>query len=123
MRGTVFVGPEPEALSVGVIRVPKKVPAGKPPAFEDRTYAFIGSEKICGWWVYDVTNPAQAEFVTYFTTRHPEIAPFDDTDADLSPEGSVFVSAADSPTGKPLLIAGNEVTSTTSVYEIEVNPL
>jgi hypothetical protein len=45
-----------------------------------------------------------------------------DVDADLSPEGSVFVSAADSPTGKPLLIAGNEVSSTTSVYEIKINP-
>ena len=114
-------GPEPEALSVGVIRVPKKVAVGQPPAFEDRTFAFIGAEKISGWWVYDVTDPSQAEFVTYFSTRHPEVPPFEDTEADLSPEGSVFVSAADSPTGRPLLIAGNEVSSTTSVYEISIN--
>jgi hypothetical protein len=45
-----------------------------------------------------------------------------DTESDLGPEGSVFVPAADSPTGKPLLIAGNEVSSTTVVYEINVNP-
>jgi hypothetical protein len=56
------------------------------------------------------------------TNRHPEIDPTMDVDADPSPEGSVFVSAADRPTGKPLLIAGNEVSSTTSVYEITVNP-
>ena len=45
-----------------------------------------------------------------------------DVDADLSPEGSVFVSATDSPTGKPLLISGNEVSSNTAVYEINVVP-
>ena len=116
-------GPEPEALSIGVIAVPTRDKDGALTGyFEDRTYAFIGAEKASGWWVYDVTNPARSEFVTYFSNRHPEIDPTLDVDADLSPEGSVFVSAADSPTGKPLLIAGNEVSSTTSVYGITVNP-
>jgi 2',3'-cyclic-nucleotide 2'-phosphodiesterase / 3'-nucleotidase / 5'-nucleotidase len=112
-------GPEPEALSIGTLNVP--VP-GSPGKTEPHTYVFIGAEKMSGWWVYDVTYPARSEFVTYFSNRHPEMDPTLDVDADLSPEGSVFVSAQDSPTGKPLLIAGNEVSSTTSVYEIKINP-
>lgn len=112
-------GPEPEALSIGTVDVPV---AGSPGKTEPHTYVFIGAEKVSGWWVYDVTYPARAEFVTYFSNRHPELDPTLDIDAELSPEGSVFVSAADSPTGKPLLIAGNEVSSTTSVYEIRINP-
>jgi 2',3'-cyclic-nucleotide 2'-phosphodiesterase/3'-nucleotidase/5'-nucleotidase len=113
-------GPEPEALSLGKITVPKK--GGAAGATEDRWYAFIGAEKTSGWWIYDITDPAQPEFVNYFSNRHPDVDPTLDTEADLSPEGSVFVSAADSPTGKPLLISGNEVSSTTAVYEIRVNP-
>jgi 2',3'-cyclic-nucleotide 2'-phosphodiesterase / 3'-nucleotidase / 5'-nucleotidase len=112
-------GPEPEALSIGKISVPKR---GGGTGYEDRWFAFIGSEKISGWWIYDITDPTNTEFVTYFSNRDPKLPPDKDTEADLGPEGSVFVSAADSPTGKPLLIAGNEVSSTTSVYEIIVHP-
>jgi 2',3'-cyclic-nucleotide 2'-phosphodiesterase / 3'-nucleotidase / 5'-nucleotidase len=111
-------GPEPEALSIGKISVPKRGGGGN----EDRWFAFIGSEKISGWWIYDITDPTNTEFVSYFSNRHPELSPDQDTEADLGPEGSVFVPAADSPTGKPLLIMGNEVSSTTGVYEIIVRP-
>ncbi len=112
-------GPEPEALSIGKVSVPKR---GGSTGSEERTFAFIGAEKISGWWIYDITDPTNTTFVSYFSNRHPEIPPDLDTEADLSPEGSVFVAAADSPTGKPLLITGNEVSSTTSVYEIIVHP-
>jgi hypothetical protein len=36
---------------------------------------------------------------------------------DLGPEGIKFVPAAHSPTRKPLVIVGNEVSGTTTVYE------
>jgi DNA-binding beta-propeller fold protein YncE len=112
-------GPEPEALSLGKVSVPKR---GGGAGYEDLWFAFIGSEKISGWWIYDITDPTNTEFVSYFSNRDPVLAPDKDTEADLGPEGSVFVPADKSPTGKPLLIAGNEVSSTTSVYEIVVRP-
>ena len=36
---------------------------------------------------------------------------------DLGPEGFKFVNAEDSPTKSPILIVGNEVSCTTSVYK------
>ena len=36
----------------------------------------------------------------------------------MSPEGVVFVSVADSPTGKPLVIVANELSGTTTIYEV-----
>jgi Ca2+-binding RTX toxin-like protein len=88
-------GPEPEGVVVGVIN--------------NRTYAFIGLERIGDVIVYDVTNPSQPQFVQYINI--PE---------DVAAEGLTFISAADSPTGKPLLVIANEVSRTVAVFE--VNP-
>lgn len=102
-------GPEPEALLV--------TPIG------ERIYAFIGLERMGGVMVYDISDPSEVEFVTYFNQRRPEDDPEEqDTSADLGPESFAFLSAEQSPTGVPLLIAGNEVSGTTSVYRITVNP-
>lgn len=120
-------GPEPEGVAVGIVR-------GRP-------YAFIGLERIGGIMVYDVSDPAAPLFVDYVNNRRfrdesgapvPTCAAFDPADSDeiddcirpnpaagdLGPEGLEFVPAALSPTRKPLLIVGNEVSGTTTVYEI-----
>ena len=88
-------GPEPEGVVVGVIN--------------GRTYAFIGIERSGDVFVYDVTSPNQPTFVQYINT--PE---------DTGAEGLTFISAADSPTGKPLLVTANEVSKTVAVFEVKV---
>jgi Ca2+-binding RTX toxin-like protein len=88
-------GPEPEGVAVGVIN--------------GRTYAFIGLERTGDVVVYDVSNPNQPIFVQYINT--PE---------DVAVEGLTFISAADSPTGKPLLVTANEVSKTVAVFEVNV---
>ena len=98
-------GPEPEALTLGQIG--------------SRTYAFIGLERMGGIMVYDVTNPYNAQFVDYVINRDlTEGLSVDDGIGDLAPEGMVFVPAADSATGKPLLVVGNEVSGSVSVWQI-----
>ncbi|MDD1415240.1 choice-of-anchor I family protein, partial [Dolichospermum sp. ST_con] len=73
------------------------------------TYAFIGLERTGDVFVYDVTNPNQPTFVQYINT--PE---------DTGTEGLTFISAADSPTGKPLLVTTSEVSKTVAIFEVKV---
>ena len=95
-------GPEPEGVVVGEI--------------DGKTYAFIGLERVGGVAVYDVTNPAEAEFVQYINPTNEETG-----DAlDLAPEGLQFISAEDSPNGEPLLTVSNEVSGTVSIYQIDL---
>ncbi|PMC71854.1 choice-of-anchor I family protein [Corynebacterium aurimucosum] len=97
-------GPEPEALTIGTVG--------------DRTYAFIGAERVGGIFVYDVTDPANSSFVTYVNNRDFST---DESAAagDLGPEGFAFVDKVDSPNGEYLLIVGNEVSGTTTVYSVK----
>ena len=98
-------GPEPEALTVGQVG--------------DRTYAFIGTERMGGIFVYDVTNPYDVQFAEYVINRDlTEGLTSDDVIGDLAPESLVFVSAEDSPSGVPLLVVGNEVSGTVTVWQI-----
>ncbi len=99
-------GPEPEGVTVGKI-------GGK-------TYAFVGLERISGIAVFDVSNPNSPEFVQYVTTRDFSGDPEADTAGDLGPEGLIFISAKDSPNGKPLLVVANEVSGSTTIYEISI---
>lgn len=110
-------GPEPEGLALGTI--------------DGRTYAFIGLERQSGIMVYDVTDPYGVEFVQYVDHRDFTVPPcIDDAQGectianaaagDLGPEGLEFVPAAASPTGRPLLIVGNEISGTTTVYDVAV---
>lgn len=45
---------------------------------------------------------------------------FDNRSDDKGPEGIAFVSATDSPNGKPMLVVGNEISGTTTLYGIDV---
>ncbi|MFC3203145.1 choice-of-anchor I family protein [Alteromonas oceani] len=98
-------GPEPEALTVGQVG--------------ERTYAFIGLERMGGIFVYDITNPYDASFVEYINNRDvTEGLVVGDAIGDLAPESLLFVAADESPTGAPALIVGNEVSGTVAVYSI-----
>lgn len=116
-------GGEPEAIDVGTI--------------EGRTYAFIAQERSGDLFVYDVTNPFQASFVSHYINRDfsadfeldDDLAePCDTAEGldctevplagDLGPESIKFVPAADSPNGNPLLLIGNEVSGSVTVYQV-----
>lgn len=97
-------GVEPESVTVGTIG--------------DRQYAFIGLERIGGVMVYDITNPEEASYVNYINSRDFSV----EIGTDTSPEGLEFVSADDSPTGKPMLLTACEVGGTVAVYEFTGEP-
>ncbi|SMF53478.1 choice-of-anchor I family protein [Pseudobacteriovorax antillogorgiicola] len=98
-------GPEPEGVALGTI--------------DGRTLAFIGLERVSGIMVYDITDPANSRYLTYFSSRNFEaLDASQDGAGDLGPEGLVFVSADQNPTGRNLLIVGHEVSGTTTVYEV-----
>ena len=107
-------GPEPEGVAIGEI--------------QGRTYAFIGLERVGGIAVYDVTDPRRTSFVTYVNNRDFSVSVEDavDTDAalaaagDLGPEGVTFIDGRVSPTGKPMLAVGNEVSGTTTLFSINL---
>ncbi|MCG8669235.1 MAG: choice-of-anchor I family protein, partial [Pseudomonadales bacterium] len=100
-------GPEPEALAVGAV--------------DGKTYAFIGLERVGGIMMYDISTPSSPQFVQYTINRNFDVDIEEDlaNAGDLAPEGMKFVAAADSPTGNALLIVGNEVSGTTTVYEVK----
>jgi hypothetical protein len=108
-------GPEPEGVVVG--------------EHLGRTYAFVGLERIGGIVVYDVTKPASPRFQTYvnprdFTAEYelPD-EPGDIGDAGVvGPEGLAFIPFFRSPNGRALLVASNEVSGTTTIYELTAFP-
>lgn len=102
-------GPEPEAVVTGQIN--------------GQTFAFIGLERVGGIMVYNVTNPQNPQFVQYLNNRDFSASQVDveaGMAGDLGPEGLAFISADDSPNGKPMLAVGNEVSGTTTLYGIDV---
>lgn len=101
-------GPEPEGLTLGVIG--------------DRTYAFVGLERIGGVMVYDITDPMAVSFVTYANNRDFSGDAEAGTAGDLGPEGVLFISAENSPTNANLLVVTNEISGTTTIYEIQYTP-
>jgi hypothetical protein len=72
--------------------------------------------------VYDLTNPTAPRFVQYVNNRNfavaPEAGTLAGTVGDLGPEGLTFIPAEESPQGRPLLVVANEVSGSTTVFEI-----
>ncbi|WP_413165445.1 choice-of-anchor I family protein [Capilliphycus salinus ALCB114379] len=114
-------GPEPEGVTIGQLG--------------GRTYAFIGLERIGGIMTYDITDPYNPSFVSYDNNRDFSVE-FDEDEegepaptpeqlaavGDLGPEGLLFIDAKNSPNGKTLLIATNEVSGSTTIYSVERVP-
>ncbi|WP_170923269.1 ExeM/NucH family extracellular endonuclease [Fulvimarina manganoxydans] len=88
-------GPEPEGVTVAEIG--------------GRSYAFVGLERSNLSLVFDVTDPTNVTYTTAATTE-----------GDEEPEGTLVISAADSPTGKALYVSPNEGSKTLSIYEATV---
>jgi hypothetical protein len=101
-------GPEPEGIALGRI--------------DGSDYAFVGLERVGGIMVYDISNPVAPDFVQYINPRDFSADPEDELElaGDLGPEGLHFVAGVDSPNGQPLLIVGNEISGTTTVYQINI---
>ncbi|WP_416307154.1 choice-of-anchor I family protein [Neptunicella sp. SCSIO 80796] len=116
-------GGEPEAITVGEI--------------DGRNYAFVGLERSGDLFVYDVTSPFNVSFINHYNNRDFDTdfeldddltEPCDEAEGmdctevaesgDLGPESIKFVAAADSPNGNPLLIIGNEVSGTVTIYQV-----
>lgn len=109
-------GPEPEALTIGEV--------------DGTTYAFVGFERVGGIAAFDLTDPTDPEFATYFNNRDFSVSVEDEIEdaadptallssaGDLGPEGLTFLSPDQSPTGEAALVVGNEVSGTTSIYSV-----
>ena len=101
-------GCEPEAATVAQIG--------------DRTIAFIGLERQSGIMVYDVTDPPNSFFLSYFTNRNFNANIESPAAGDLGVESIVFVEADDNPTGLPMILTGNEISGTTSAFIVSIQP-
>lgn len=97
-------GPEPEALTVAQLG--------------GRHFAFVGLERAGGIMVLDVSNPAQPALVQYFNDIDASAVAKEGAAGDLAPEGLLFIPAADSPSGQPLLVSSNEVSGSVSLYAV-----
>lgn len=103
-------GPEPEGVTVAKLW--------------GRDYAFIGLERIGGVMIYDISNPYAPQFVQYLNNRDFRFDPTNEVErpfvGDLGAEGLIVIEASKSPIpGVPLLVVANEVSGTTTIFQIE----
>ena len=90
-------GPEPEGVTIGVVI--------------GRTYAFVTLERVGGVMIYDVTDPANAQYVGYKVVNAN----------DYAPETLTFIGAADNPTGQAIVLTANEVSGTLTLFSVRQN--
>jgi hypothetical protein len=120
-------GPEPECVTTGIM------------SDTGKRLAFVGVERTGGIYVYDVSTPAQSRFQDYLNVRNwrsGELNPATGALATSStvagtevtynlndgPESLVFVSAADSPLGREMLLAATPLAGRLTAYIIERGP-
>lgn len=89
-------GVEPENLTIGMIG--------------SKRFVFVGLERADAVAVYDITDLSNISFKQFLKTT-----------GDDAPEGILFVSAADSPNGNPLLVVSNEDSGNVTVYQSDAN--
>src|SRR6185503_12236471 len=97
-------GPEPEGLAIGKVF--------------GRTVAFIAFERMGGIAMYDISSPFDVSLLDYVNTRNFTGSFNFATAGDLGPEGVAFISADDSPNGKPLVVVAHEISGSTVIYQI-----
>lgn len=83
-------GVEPESVSVGEVY--------------GKTYLFVGLERADAVMVYELTGVGNVQFVQVLVTGD-------------APEGLLFISADDSPNGKPTLIVSSEGDGKVKVFQ------
>jgi hypothetical protein len=101
-------GPEPEGLAIG--------------RAYGRMWMVLGLERDGGLMLYDVTNPVEPVFKSYINTSIPTGNMLQSTKTkaaagDISPEGILFVSDKESPTGKAMVIVSYELSGTVGIYQ------
>ncbi len=114
-------GPEPEGITIGQV--------------DDRFIAFVGLERVGGVVSYDVSDPHNPVFLDYTNNRDFSVVFDVDEEGDPDPtaeqlaavgdlgiEGVLFIPAEDSPHNQPLVVVGNEVSGTTTVFAVETVP-
>lgn len=97
-------GPEPSCVVTGEV--------------DGIPFAFVGLKRMSGFMIYDISNPASPQFVSYELRRNFNTPATDDQKNDLGPENMVFLPAGNSHTGFALLFVANEVSGTISLYQM-----
>lgn len=103
-------GPEPEAVEVFVRN--------------GQVYAMIGLERIGGIMTYNISDPENPVFVSYFNNRDFTVdAQLEDDSTnpavgDLGTEDIIYISADDSPNGEELVVTANEISGTITLFTI-----
>lgn len=98
-------GIEPEGVALGKIN--------------GNLYAFIGLERMGGIMVYDITDPYNPKYNTYFHHSNPKGDVKKKSAGDVAPEGIIFIDKASSPTGRSLIVTANEKSGTTTIFQVE----
>ena len=103
-------GPEPEAVETATVN--------------NTPYAFVGLERVGGIMIFDLSDPADPEFIEYRNDRDFSL-PIKDVSADerqdnLGPESLVFIPASENANSDTNLLAvSNEVSGTVAFYAFD----